>query len=161
MHANNAGIWAGIEGATRQLAIEEGDIYVVSGPAFIGSDIQQVGNVLVPTHLWKVLYSPKQYRAGAYVITNDETREYSTVTVSDLEKLVGIKLLPALPQAVRDAGMDLPKPSAQRSKRKKSKSADSTQEGQAGQSGKAAQEEFTMREFSRSILDAIKRATQR
>lgn len=66
MHANNAGIWAGIEGAARQLATSEGELYVVSGPAFIGSDIKQVGNVLVPTHLWKVLYSPAQRKAGAY-----------------------------------------------------------------------------------------------
>ena len=132
VHANNAGIWAGIESAARQLALEEGDIYVVSGPAFIGSDIQQAGNVLVPTHLWKVLYSPKQQRAGAYVITNDETREYSAVTVSDLEKMVGIKLLPGLSQAVRDAGMDLPKPRAQRGNKKKSKSAGDTQAEQAG-----------------------------
>jgi len=79
VHANNAGIWAGIEGVTRQLALNDGEVYVVSGPAFIGSDIKQVGNVLVPTDLWKVLYSPKQQRAGAYVVTNDETREYSTV----------------------------------------------------------------------------------
>ena len=94
VHANNAGIWAGIEGATRQLAINEGEVYVVSGPAFIGSDIQRVGNVLVPTHIWKVLYSPKQQRAGAYLVTNDETREYSAVTVSDLEKMIGVSLLP-------------------------------------------------------------------
>ena len=58
VHANNAGIWAGIEGAARQLATSEGELYVVSGPTFIGSDIKQVGNVLVPTHLWKVLYNP-------------------------------------------------------------------------------------------------------
>ncbi|MBC7375823.1 MAG: DNA/RNA non-specific endonuclease, partial [Burkholderiaceae bacterium] len=56
VHANNAGIWAGIEGAARQLAINEGEVYVVSGSAFIGSDIQRVDNVLVPTHIWKVLY---------------------------------------------------------------------------------------------------------
>ena len=103
----------------------------------------------------------KQHRAGAYVITNDDTREYSAVTVSDLEKMVGIKLLPALPQALRDAGMDLPKPSAQRNKRKKSKSAEDVQAGQSGQSGQAVPQEFTMRDFSRSILDAIKRASQR
>ena len=39
----------------RQLAMEEGDVDVVSGPAFVGSDIQRVGNVLVPTRLWKML----------------------------------------------------------------------------------------------------------
>ena len=79
VHANNAGIWAGIEGAARQLATSKGELYDVSGPVFIGDDIQQVGRVLVPTHLWKVLYSPKQQRAGAYVVSNDETREYLTV----------------------------------------------------------------------------------
>lgn len=67
VHANNAGIWAGIEGAARQLALNEGEVYVVSGPAFLGADLQRIGNVLVPTHLWKVLYSPKQKRAGAYL----------------------------------------------------------------------------------------------
>ncbi|CAM3319157.1 DNA/RNA non-specific endonuclease [Polaromonas hydrogenivorans] len=145
VHANNAGIWAGIEGATRQLATSEGEIYVVSGPAFIGTGIKQVGNVLVPTHIWKVLYSPKQQRAGAYIVTNDETREYSTASVSDLEKMVGISLLPGLPQQVRDGGMDLPKPSSAHGKKPKAK------KGQP-------EEEFTLKDFSRSILDAIGRA---
>nr|WP_269667384.1 DNA/RNA non-specific endonuclease [Polaromonas naphthalenivorans] len=139
-------MWAGIEGAARQLAAQEGEIYVVSGPAFIGSGIQQVGNVLVPTHLWKVLYSPKQQRAGAYVVTNDETREYSVVSVSDLETMVGVKLLPGLPRQVRDGGMDLPKPSAQRGKKPRS------------QQPEEPKEEFTLRDFSRGIIDAIGRA---
>ena len=145
VHANNAGIWAGIEGATRKLAVQEGELYVVSGPAFIGSDIKQVGNVLVPTHIWKVLYSPNQQRAGAYLITNDETREYSTISVSDLEKMVGIALLPGLPQKVRDSAMNLPKPTSQRGSKGKRKNSQ-------------ADDEFTLKDFSLSILDAIGRA---
>jgi len=148
VHANNAGVWAGIEGAARQLATSEGELYVVSGPAFIGDDIKQVGRVLVPTHIWKVLYSPKQQRAGAYVVTNDETREYSAVSVSDLEKMVGLKLLPGLPQQVRDGGMMLPKPNSSQGKKSRS------QKGQPAE----VEEEFTLRDFSRSILDAIGRA---
>ena len=50
VHANNAGIWAGIEGATRQLAMDEGEVYVVSGPAVIGNELQRVSHVLVSTH---------------------------------------------------------------------------------------------------------------
>ena len=88
VHVNNAGVWAGIEGATRQLALNEGEVYVVSGPAFIGNDLQRIGNVLVPTHVWKVLYSPAQKKAGAYIVTNDETREYSAVSVTDLGKMI-------------------------------------------------------------------------
>ena len=107
----------------------------------------------MPTHIWKVLYSPKQQRAGAYLITNDATREYSAVTVSDLEKLVGIKLLPGLSQQVRDSGMDLPKPSSKKSRSKKGQPADVG----AG-AGAGTEEEFTLKDFSRSILDAIGRA---
>ena len=65
IHANNAGIWAGIEAAVRRLAIQEGEVYVVTGPAFIGSEIGSLKNrVLIPTHLWKVVYSPRRQQAG-------------------------------------------------------------------------------------------------
>jgi endonuclease G len=121
----------------RSPLINRGKLFKQPGPLLIG-------NVLVPTHLWKVLYSPAQKRAGAYVITNDDTRTYSAVTVSELEKMIGVSLLPGLSQKVRDSGMDLPKPSSQRGKKKKNK----------------AEEEFTLRDFSRSIIDAIKRASQ-
>ncbi len=146
VHANNAGVWAGIEGAARQQASSEGELYVVTGPAFIGSDLKRVGNVLVPTHLWKVIYSPQQHRAGAYVITNDDTRDYSSLTVTELEKMIGISLLPGVSQKIRDAGMDLPKPSSQRGNHAKNKVKGN------------AQDEFTLRAFSRNILGAIERA---
>ncbi|MBC7548538.1 MAG: DNA/RNA non-specific endonuclease [Polaromonas sp.] len=145
VHANNAGVWAGIEGAARQLALDEGEVYVVSGPAFMGSDIQRIGNVLVPTHLWKVIYSPVQKRAGAYVITNDDTRTYSSITISDLEKMVGVSPLPGLSQQIRDNGMKLPKPSSQRGGKKRKGPAD---------------DEFILRDFGRSIIDAIGRASK-
>lgn len=92
-----------------------------------------------------MLYSPAQQRAGAYVITNDETREYSSVTVSELEKMIGVSLLLGLPRKIRDGGMDLPKPASQRGgKKRKSQPED----------------EFTLRDISRSIIDAIKRVGQ-
>ena len=68
VHANNAGIWAGIEAAVRRLALDDGEVYVVTGPAFIGSQISSLkGRVLIPTHLWKVVYSPRRRLAGAYL----------------------------------------------------------------------------------------------
>ena len=142
VHESNAGVWAGIESATRQLAIAEGDIYVISGPAFIGSNLKKIGNVLVPTHVWKVIYSPTQQRAGAYLITNDNTRDYAVVSVSKLEKMVGLSLLPGLPQNVRDAGMALPKPEPRQDRRKKTR----------------PQDEFTLRDFTSLLMDALARA---
>lgn len=71
------------------------------------------------------------------------------VPVSDLEKMVGLQLLPGLPQAVRDGGMDLPKPTSPHDSKKPK--------------GKKAQpeEDFTLRDFSRGIIDAFGRAGKR
>lgn len=153
VHASNAGVWEGMEGAARQMALDEGEVYVVSGPAFIGNNVQRVGNVLVPTHLWKVLYSPAQQRAGAYVTANDATGTYSMGSVSELEKMTGVSVLPGLPRSIRDSAMALPKPAAQHGGKK------SRTKGQSQSPSKEA-DDFTLRDFATSILDAIKRAGQ-
>ena len=137
VHENNAGVWAGIEAAARQLASDEGEIYVISGPAFVGNDIQQIGRVLVPTHLWKVIYSPRQQRAGAYLISNDKTREYSVLSIAELQKLAGLDPLPGLPQLAREQAMHLPKPQGQRGSKK----------------AKEAEEEFTLSDVPRLLRD--------
>ncbi len=143
VHENNAGVWAGIEAAARRLASEEGELYVVSGPAFVGKDIEQIGRgVLVPTHMWKVLYSPKQQRAGAYLVSNDKTKEYSVLSIAELQKLAGIDPLPALPAQAREQAMELPKPQGQRGNRKAT--------------DKAQEDEFTLRDASRLLLDLLK-----
>lgn len=107
---NNRYIWEGIEAAVRRLAKSEGDLYVISGPAFIGSDIQKIGNVLVPTYIFKVVYSPTHNQAGAYFLKNEATKEYSAISVAQLEKTVGISLLPGVSQSVKDKLMNLPAP---------------------------------------------------
>ena len=144
VHENNAGVWAGIENSARQLATSDGDVYVLSGPAFIGDRLKKAGNVLVPTHLWKVIYSPSQNKAGAYLITNDDTSDYAVISVSRLEKMVGISLLPGLPQKVRDAGLALPKPMTYQGRKNKGK----------------APEEFTLRDLTTLLLEALKRAAR-
>lgn len=107
---NNRYIWEGIESAVRRLAKSDGDIYVISGPAFIGEDIQQVGNVLVPTHLYKVVYRPRKNQAAVYFLKNEATKDYDVISVSQLQKTIGIDLLPGVPQRIKDATMDLPVP---------------------------------------------------
>ena len=130
----------------RQLALDEGDLYVVSGPAFIGADVQRIGNVLVPTHLWRAVYSSRQRRADAYVVANDTTREYSTVAIAQLEAMTGIDVLPSVAPKIYEAGMTLPSPKSARGGTKK---------------GTAAVKEFTLQELSRSFIDAIERALRK
>ena len=54
--------------------------------------------------------------------------------------MIGISLLPGLPQKVRDSGMDLPKPASQRGGKKR--------KGQT-------EDEFMLQDFGHSINDAI------
>ena len=129
IHENNAGVWAGIEAAARELARDEGELYVISGPAFIGKDIQQIGRVLVPTHVWKVLYSPKQQRAGAYLVTNDKTKDYQVLSIAELQKLAGINPLPALSTQAREQAMNLPKPQGNRGSSDKKADSKAPEEG--------------------------------
>ena len=149
VHANNAGIWAGIESAVRQLAIREGDVYVVTGPAFIGDAIASLkGRVLIPTHLWKVVYSPRRQQAGAYLVTNDETRTYSSLSVTDLEKMIGIAPLPGVPQRVRNTAMSLPVPSSDGT---------SAHAGKKRRRGGATpeNEEFSLSDFARQTIESV------
>lgn len=121
VHANNAGIWASIEATVRQWAIDEGELYVVSGPDFgIGQsnlqsrELKKIGNVLVPTHLWKAVYSPTRKKAGAYLIDNDESQDYTPISIKQLEEEIGLNVFPGLDENVRSEAMDLPKPTARR-----------------------------------------------
>lgn len=107
---NNRYIWEGIESSVRRLAKADGEVYVLSGPAFLGADLQQVGKVLVPTHLFKVVYRPRTGQAAAYFLKNEATTEYTVISVAQLERTVGINLLPAVSQHVKDVAADLPAP---------------------------------------------------
>jgi endonuclease G len=40
----NRGVWAGIEMAVRNLAAREGELYVVTGPAFHGAQLRSIGS---------------------------------------------------------------------------------------------------------------------
>ena len=132
IHANNAGVWAGLEGTAREMANAEGELYVVSGPWFNSSKIKKIGNVTVPSHIWKVMYSPAQRRAGAYIVVNEDTKDYQTLTVSELEKKIGINPLPGVSKAIRDAGMTLPELAAPPGKKPKAEPGSTSAKESAG-----------------------------
>jgi endonuclease G len=114
---NNRHVWAGIEGAVRNMAKKEGDLYVLTGPAFIGNDLQKVGNVIVPTHLYKLVYSPRQKAGAAYFIENKPTDAYEVVSIAQLERLTGIDLMPSLSARQKEVMLRLPKIRGKKSRR--------------------------------------------
>jgi endonuclease G len=117
---NNRNLWAGIEGAVRRMAKKEGDLYVVTGPAFLGSDLKKIGNVLVPTHLYKLVYSPRQRAGAAWFVENTADAKANVIPIPELERIIGINLLPALSDADKERVLALPeireKPSRSRNR---------------------------------------------
>lgn len=106
---NNRHVWAGIEGAVRKMAQKEGALYVITGPAFLGAQLRKVGNVIVPSHLYKVVYSPHQRAGAAWFVENQADAQPQVLSIPELERLVGIDLLPSLTAAQKERMLRLPK----------------------------------------------------
>jgi endonuclease G len=79
----NRDTWEGIESAVRHLAERQGELYVVTGPAFLGGQVQSLkGHVLVPTSTWKAIYDPAAPRAAAYTCTNISHPKCATLSIA-------------------------------------------------------------------------------
>lgn len=106
----NRGIWEGIESAVRKMAEREGEIYVVTGPIFRGAELQRIGNVIVPTHVFKAVLSVQRGLAAAYVAKNVDSAPWAVVNMAQLADLTGLDVFPALPANVRTIALRLPTP---------------------------------------------------
>jgi endonuclease G len=104
----NRHLWAAIESAVRKMARREGALFVVTGPAFLGGKLQKVGKVLVPTHLYKAVYSPRQGAGGAWLVENVRHGAVRTMTLAELERTIGIDPMPALTMAQKNSMLRLP-----------------------------------------------------
>ena len=93
----------------RGLAVQDGEVWVVTGPGFSPPGQRLKGRVLVPATTWKAVYDPK-LGAAAYIAPNDDQGSYQIVAISVLIKDVGFDPFPALPDAVKAVRADLPPP---------------------------------------------------
>jgi endonuclease G len=108
---NNRGLWEGIESATRTLATRSGELFVVTGPIFHGSDIKALkGRVLIPTHIFKAIYDPRSGQAGAYLVGNAPGMRWKAISIAEVVELSGIDPFPALPASVKAVVPSLPEP---------------------------------------------------
>jgi endonuclease G len=108
---NNRATWAGIESAVRGLASDLGEVYIVTGPAFVGGKVKSLNRrVLVPTHVFKAVYAPKTKEAGVYWAPNDRSRKWEPISLSKLQELTGIDPFPSLSADIKRTPMSLPSP---------------------------------------------------
>lgn len=108
---NNQILWSAIEGATRHLAQQRGELYVITGPVFEGDKIERLnGRVFVPTHVFKAIYDPVQKEAAAWLAPNVEGNQYQVVSIAELEKRININLFPSVAADIKARAASLPEP---------------------------------------------------
>ena len=94
---NNRGIWEAIESAVRGLTEQRGELYVITGPLFVGASMQQInGRVLVPTHIYKLVYDLQRNEGAAYLMKNMDTKDVQQLSVEEIGKMAGFDFLPAI-----------------------------------------------------------------
>lgn len=103
---NNRGIWASLEGSVRESAARRGELFVVTGPVYLGGQVARIGRTAVPDALYKVLIDPVSKTGTAFLIPNknglgDDFSRYQ-VTIRSIEKVTGIDFNPELPRAEQD-----------------------------------------------------------
>ena len=108
---NNQILWSAIEGATRHLVQQRGELYVITGPIFEGDKIDRLnGQVFVPTHVFKAVYDPVQKEAAAWIAPNVEGNDYQVVSIAELEKRIHINLFPSVAADIKARAASLPEP---------------------------------------------------
>lgn len=104
----NRRLWRDIEMTVRDVALRNGEAFVVTGPAFIGSELRSLkGRVLVPTHIYKAVYVPSLEAAAVFWAPNQPQAGYEIISLAELENRTGIRAFPTLTgEVVTNAGLD-------------------------------------------------------
>lgn len=112
--ALNRKLWANIESTTRGLALSYGQVYVVTGPAFVGSSLKRIGGrVLVPTSTFKAVYVPSMGAAGVWWADNAAAGDrYEVISVEELRRRISVDVFPSVPENVKSIAAVLPAPKA-------------------------------------------------
>ena len=108
---NNRHLWERIESTVRSMAKERGELFVITGPLYLGTTVRRLnGRVFVPTNMFKIVFDPRMQRGAAYYVANREGEEYQVVSIQQIEKLAGINFFPKLSASAKQAKLLLPDP---------------------------------------------------
>lgn len=105
----NRGIWADLESVVRQMAVENGNIYIATGPVLSDGPYKTIGKnrVAVPNYYYKVIldYNDDDIKAIGFILPNEKganSVDFYAVTVDEVEEFTGIDFFPALPDDVEE-----------------------------------------------------------
>ena len=104
----NRGIWKRLEAGVRDLAVENEELHVVTGPV-LRDGLRAIGpnQVSVPEHFYKVILDNKgpELKALGFILPNQAASgplSQFAVSVDSVERLTGIDFFPALPDSLED-----------------------------------------------------------
>ena len=85
----NRGAWSDIEAKVRELSVFN-PIYVITGPVL--KSVEYIGNgVMVPSHMYKIVYFKEKNEASAYLMENNKKCKTKIISIQELEDLTNIK----------------------------------------------------------------------
>ena len=106
----NRGIWKELEGKVRDWAVENEEIYVVTGPMLNQPPLARIGrnSVSVPVAYFKVLLDNREpgLKAIAFILPNQGSSKplsVYAVTVDRAEEITGIDFFPDLPDEIENS----------------------------------------------------------
>lgn len=108
--ALNRGLWSEVEENVRDMALEDGDVFVVTGPIFDNTSSLLRGRVRVPSSVFKAIYDPHTGVAAAYVADNTPGNRYQVISIAALRQLTGVDVFPTLAESVKRRAGFLPPP---------------------------------------------------
>ncbi|RYF51360.1 MAG: DNA/RNA non-specific endonuclease, partial [Comamonadaceae bacterium] len=95
----NGGPWSKIEEDTRKYAMRaRGDVYVITGPVFEpGAQTIGSGRVVVPSHVFKLVYDPNTGKSWAHWQQNSpQAVAGRPISYQDVVSRTGIQLMPGV-----------------------------------------------------------------
>lgn len=100
----NRGPWSRIEAATRSLASEHGEAWVVTGVAFTEPEVRVVGGrVMVPDAVWKAVWTPSSGSVEVWWAANVSGSKPVRVDLDHIVEKAGIRPFPAMRGAIDPA----------------------------------------------------------
>lgn len=111
-HTLNTGKWERIETTLRTMATQDGEVFVVTGPAFDGPTPDTIGAdaVVVPNYTWKAIYDPGEGGAAAWRCSNVDAPVCTVVSINTIIDETGIDPFPSLSATVKAKPISLPLP---------------------------------------------------
>ena len=104
----NRGIWKKLETKVRDWAVENEEIYIVTGP-ILESNLPTIGKnkVAVPNYFYKVIldYKEPEFKEIGFVLPNQSSNqplESYTVTIDSVEVLTGLDFFPSIPDSLEN-----------------------------------------------------------